>query len=94
MIPGREATLKLDARKSIRKKTKGTKSGINSTPKEKEATGPCKIIHCDNCQRDTRITLPAPGPAVRRKAAQAKAKKTPTPVEAPKQNSNASSKQP
>jgi hypothetical protein len=91
MIPGQEALLKLEARKNMRKKTKGKKSGTNSTPKDNKE-GPCKIIHCDNCQRDTKIALTAPGPAVRRKTAQNKVKKTPAPVEPPKQTSNANSK--
>ncbi|KAF4448302.1 hypothetical protein F53441_8277 [Fusarium austroafricanum] len=93
IIPGQEATLKLNARKSIRKKGKGSKSGGNPTPKPaQEAEGPCKIYHCDNCQRDTKIRLPAPGPAVRRKAVQSKVKKVSAPVELPKPTSNASSK--
>ncbi|KAM0253173.1 hypothetical protein ACHAP5_000643 [Fusarium lateritium] len=94
MIPGQEATLKIDARRSIRKKTKGAKSGTSSTPKNTPATeGPCKTFHCDNCQRDTKISLPAPGPAVRRKAVQAKVKKVSAPVvEQPKQTTNATSK--
>ncbi|KAJ4261512.1 hypothetical protein NW762_006937 [Fusarium torreyae] len=94
MIPGQEATLKIDARKSIRGKTKAAKSGGSSTPKPpSETQGPCKVFHCNNCQRDTDISLPAPGPAIRRKAAaQSKVKKASAPIEAPKQTSNASSK--
>ncbi|KAG8675600.1 hypothetical protein FPOAC2_01664 [Fusarium poae] len=91
MIPGQEAVLKLEARKNMRAKTKGKKSGISSTPKDNK-TGSCKILHCDNCQRDTKIVLSAPVPAARRKAAQNKVKKTSAPVEPPKQTSNASSK--
>ncbi|KAF9771050.1 hypothetical protein IL306_011327 [Fusarium sp. DS 682] len=93
MIPGQEATLKLDARKSIQKKTKGKKSGATLAPKRTQnPEGPCKVLHCDNCQRDTRTILAPPGPAVRRKTAQAKVKKVSVPVEQPKQTSNASSK--
>ncbi|KAM0349744.1 hypothetical protein ACHAPU_003573 [Fusarium lateritium] len=93
MIPGQEATLKLDMRRSVRKKTKGAKSGTNSTPKLTPAKeGFCKTFHCDNCQRDTKVPLSAPGPAVRRKTAQSKVKKASTPVEPPKQSTNASSK--
>ncbi|SCN73441.1 uncharacterized protein FFC1_01791 [Fusarium fujikuroi] len=94
MIPGQEATLKLDARKSLqRKKAKSKKPSGNSTPKATEdLQGPCKILHCDNCQRDTKIVMPPPGPAVRRKTAQSKVKKVSTPIEQPKQTSNASSK--
>ncbi|CZR35432.1 hypothetical protein FPRO06_01535 [Fusarium proliferatum] len=94
MIPGQEATLKLDARKSLqRKKAKSKKPSGNSAPKATEdLQGPCKILHCDNCQRDTRIVMPPPGPAVRRKTAQSKVKKVSTPIEQPKQTSNASSK--
>ncbi|KAF5719684.1 hypothetical protein FGLOB1_1056 [Fusarium globosum] len=94
MIPGQEATLKLDARKSLqRKKAKSKKPSGNSTLKATEDhQGPCKILHCDNCQRDTRIVMPPPGPAVRRKTAQSKVKKVSTPIEQPKQTSNASSK--
>ncbi|KAF5253177.1 hypothetical protein FANTH_1882 [Fusarium anthophilum] len=93
MIPGQEATLKLDARKILHRKAKGKKSSGNSTPKPTgDLQGPCKILHCDNCQRDTKIVLPPPGPAVRRKTAQSKVKKVSTPVEQPKQTSNASSK--
>ncbi|EWG50285.1 hypothetical protein FVEG_09551 [Fusarium verticillioides 7600] len=94
MIPGQEATLKLDARKSLqRRKAKSQKSSGNLTPKPTEdLQGPCKILHCDNCQRDTKIVMPHPGPAARRKTAQSKVKKISTPVEQPKQTSNASSK--
>lgn len=97
MIPGQEATLRIDARRSVRKRTKGAKAeaGVGSTPYHTPATeGPCKTFHCDNCQRDTKIPLPAPGPAVRRKkVAQSKAKKVSSaPVEQPKQTTNASSK--
>lgn len=93
IIPGQEATLKIDARRSIRKKTKGAKLGAGSTPKHTPATeGPCKTFHCDNCQRDTKIPLPAPGPAVRRRVAQSKVKKVSASVEQPKQTTNASSK--
>ncbi|KAF4973754.1 hypothetical protein FSARC_62 [Fusarium sarcochroum] len=94
MIPGQEATLKIDARKSLRRKTKGTKPSADSNTKPlSETEGPCKIFHCNNCQRDTKIPLPAPGPAVRRKAAaQSKVKKASAPIEAPKQTSNATSK--
>ncbi|KAF4494900.1 DUF866 domain [Fusarium agapanthi] len=93
MIPGQEATLKLDARKSRHRKAKSKKSSGNSTPKPTgDLQGPCKILHCDNCQRDTKIVMPPPGPAVRRKTAQSKVKKVSTPVEQPKQTSNASSK--
>jgi len=97
MIPGQGATLKLDPRKRIQKKTKGAKSGTYSTPRtNQEPKGPCKILHCNNCQRDTRISLPAPGPAVRRKTVQTKVNKTsapaPAPVEPAKPSTNASSK--
>ncbi|KAJ0155990.1 Uncharacterized protein HZ326_1754 [Fusarium oxysporum f. sp. albedinis] len=93
MIPGQEATLKLDARKSLHRKAKSKKSSGNSTPQPTEdLQGPCKILHCDNCQRDTKIVMPPPGPAVRRKTAQSKVKKVSTPVDQPKQTLNASSK--
>ncbi|WZH39416.1 uncharacterized protein QYS62_000335 [Fusarium acuminatum] len=94
IIPGQEATLRIDARRSIRKKTKGAKPGAGSTLKHTPATqGPCKNFHCDKCQRDTKIPLPAPGPAVRRKVVQSKVKKiSSAPVEQPKQTTNASSK--
>ncbi|RGP67989.1 hypothetical protein FLONG3_8324 [Fusarium longipes] len=91
MIPGKEAILKLQARKNMRAKTKGKKSGLKSTPKD-NTEAPFKTLHCDNCQRETKITLTAPGPAVRRKTAQNKVKKTSAPVEPSKQNSNATSK--
>ncbi|KAI6756578.1 hypothetical protein HG530_011176 [Fusarium avenaceum] len=65
MIPGQEATLKIDARRSTQKKTKGAKAGAGSTPKHTPSTErPCKTFHCDNCERDTKIPLPAPGPAL------------------------------
>jgi hypothetical protein len=93
MILGQEATLKLDARKSLQKKTKSKRSSGNSTPKPtQDPQGPCKILHCDNCQRDAKIVMPPPGPVVRRKTAQSKVKKVSAPVEQPKQTSNASSK--
>ncbi|KAF4343394.1 DUF866 domain protein [Fusarium beomiforme] len=93
MIPGQEASLKLDARKSIQKKIKGKKLGVTSAPKSTQnPEGPCKVLHCDNCQRDTKINIAPPGPAVRRKTAQAKVKKVSAPIEQPKQSSNASSK--
>lgn len=95
MIPGQEATLKIDARRSTQKKTKGAKAGAGSTPKHTPSTErPCKTFHCDNCERDTKIPLPAPGPAVRRKkVAQSKVKKVSSaPVEQPKQTTNANSK--
>ncbi|RGP72123.1 duf866 domain protein [Fusarium sporotrichioides] len=91
IIPGQDAMLKLEARRNIQNKKKGKKSVSNSAPKDNKE-GPCKILHCDNCQRDTKITLQAPGPAVRRKTAQSKVKKTSAPVEPPKQTSNASSR--
>ncbi|KAF4994583.1 hypothetical protein FGRMN_5698 [Fusarium graminum] len=93
LIPGQEATLRLDARRKARKKTKAAKSGASSIPKLAPAKEDfCKILHCDNCQRDTKIPLPTPGPAVRRKKAQSKVKKVSAPVETPKQSTNASSK--
>ncbi|VTT61910.1 unnamed protein product [Fusarium fujikuroi] len=80
-------------KKAKRKKAKSKKPSGNSTPKATEdLQGPCKILHCDNCQRDTKIVMPPPGPAVRRKTAQSKVKKVSTPIEQPKQTSNASSK--
>ncbi|KAF4950843.1 hypothetical protein FGADI_7883 [Fusarium gaditjirri] len=93
MIPGQEATLNLDARKSLQRKAKSKKSSGNSTPKAaQDLQGPCKILHCHSCQRDTKIPMPPPGPAVRRKTAQSRVKKVSAPVEQPKQTSNASSK--
>ncbi|KAF5715554.1 DUF866 domain-containing protein [Fusarium mundagurra] len=82
-----------DVQRQHGKKAKSKKSSGNLTPKAAEdLQGPCKILHCGNCQRDTRIVMPPPGPAVRRKTAQSKVKKVSTPVEQPKQTSNASSK--
>ncbi|KAJ4309371.1 hypothetical protein N0V84_011534 [Fusarium piperis] len=68
MIPGQGATLKVDARKAIRRKVEGAKS-TKSAPEVPEPSGPCKIFHCNSCQQDTKILLPPPGPATRRKAA-------------------------
>ncbi|KAF5022381.1 hypothetical protein F66182_5582 [Fusarium sp. NRRL 66182] len=94
MVPGQEATLKFDSRKNIRRKIKDKKSSNSSTPKlASEVGGPCKAFHCNNCHRDTRVSISAPGPAVRPKtAAQSKIKKVAAPLEASKPTSNASSK--
>ncbi|KAH7250500.1 hypothetical protein B0J15DRAFT_43788 [Fusarium solani] len=91
MIPGQGATLKVDARKAIRRKAEGAKS-TKSTPEVPQSSGPCKVFHCDSCQQDTKISLPPPGPATRRKAAiQSKVKK-PVAPEPLKPTANASSK--
>ncbi|KAM5357918.1 hypothetical protein ACJZ2D_015778 [Fusarium nematophilum] len=90
MIPGQGSTLKIDARKEIRRKVNGAKS--TTAKPAQEPAGPCKVFHCDSCQRDTKISLPPPGPAVRRKAAIPSKVKKPTPLEAAKPTANASSK--
>ncbi|KAI8724659.1 hypothetical protein NCS52_00035500 [Fusarium sp. LHS14.1] len=91
MIPGRGSTLKVDARKAIRRKAEGAKS-TESTPEISQPSGPCKVFHCNSCQQDTKISLPPPGPATRRKAAiQSKVKKAVAP-EPLKPTANASSK--
>ncbi|KAM0430503.1 hypothetical protein ACHAPT_005850 [Fusarium lateritium] len=93
MIPGQGATLKVDARKAIRRKVKGAKSSANSTPETSgEPVGPCKVFHCNSCQQDTKISLPPPGPAARRKAAMQSKVKKPVAAEPPKPTANASSK--
>ncbi|KAF4979712.1 hypothetical protein FZEAL_4140 [Fusarium zealandicum] len=94
MIPGQEATLKFGTRKDVPKKAKGAQPTTNSTPKlTQEPRGPCKTFHCNNCQQDTKIQLPPPGPAVRRKAVMASRVKKPTaPIETAKPTANASSK--
>ncbi|KAL2684809.1 hypothetical protein Neosp_005900 [[Neocosmospora] mangrovei] len=91
MIPGRGSTLKVDARKAIRRKAEGAKS-TKSTPEVSQPLGPFKVFHCNSCQQDTKISLPPPGPATRRKAAiQSKVKKAVAP-EPLKPTANASSK--
>ncbi|KAF5004633.1 hypothetical protein FDECE_8871 [Fusarium decemcellulare] len=93
-IPGEETSLRFDTRKNIRRKTKREKSTTISAPKlTQELQGPCKVFHCRNCYQDTKIPMPAPGPAIRHKAAKpSKVKKPATTLEAPKPTANATSK--
>ncbi|WAO83176.1 Hypothetical protein NCS54_00035800 [Fusarium falciforme] len=91
MIPGQGATLKVDARKAIRRKAEGAKS-TKSTPEVPQPSGPCKVFHCNSCQQETKISLPPPGPATRRKAATQSKVKKPVAPELLKPTANASSK--
>ncbi|KPM34118.1 hypothetical protein AK830_g12455 [Neonectria ditissima] len=89
-------TIKPKATKTSRRKTKGpasrsaTSTGSSTKPLKTSSTH--RILHCANCQRDTKIALPPPGPAVRVKAGAPARMKKPATADALKPTANASSK--
>ncbi|KAF7542653.1 hypothetical protein G7Z17_g11394 [Cylindrodendrum hubeiense] len=90
--------MKPETRKTSRRKTKGPTSrstaSVRSTglTKASKTTSKTRILHCANCQRDTKITLPSPGPAIRLKAKAPTKIKKPAAPDAPKPTANSSSK--
>lgn len=71
MIPGQSSTLKIESGRALRR-GHGRGSGNERNPasgKDRGSrSGPTKVFTCDHCHRETKITLPAPGPVSRRKS--------------------------
>ncbi|KAK7427516.1 hypothetical protein QQZ08_005958 [Neonectria magnoliae] len=90
-------TAKTKTSRASRRKTKGSTSrsaaiDTRSSSKSPKTTSKHRILHCVNCQRDTRITLPPPGPAIRPRTRAPASMKKPVAPDAPKPTANASSK--
>lgn len=88
MIPGHATELKLERRRTSRKKNKSRTGGAAASP-----TGSCKSLTCGHCRSITRVRLPTPEKATRSIAPE----KTKEPIsgigiEKPKPTANASSK--
>lgn len=88
---------KPETRKVLRRNTKGSAStaatgSSSGSTKSPKATSKTRTLHCVNCRRDTKITLPPPGPAVRLKAKAPARIKKPAAPDTSKPTANSSSK--
>ncbi|KHN98288.1 DUF866 domain protein [Metarhizium album ARSEF 1941] len=94
MIPGDKTVLKLEPRQTHRLQ-KQAASRKNQGQLEAASAGPTKSITCGHCSRVTKISLPAPEAATRRKTPRAPAANKTVPAEPQlrKMSANASSKQ-
>ena len=68
MVPGQHTQLSLEARKMKRKRKNDRKGPEPAPAPATAATGPQMLITCGHCSSDTRVALPAPGQAFRRKS--------------------------
>ncbi|KAM0248829.1 hypothetical protein ACHAQJ_009293 [Trichoderma viride] len=89
MIPGQGTELRLETLRTLRRKARP----LDKTAKPGSARERSKDFSCSFCARVTRIPLPAPEPATRRKAAKSKMQKPTNNAEIQKPaTANASSK--
>ncbi|OIW27498.1 hypothetical protein CONLIGDRAFT_434403 [Coniochaeta ligniaria NRRL 30616] len=93
MILGQNSTLKLENEKAPRSKRKHDASAIrkaHAVLKPGTHAGPIKVFTCENCDRYTRVQLPAPAPISRKKPSVVVMKTIETAKQPP--SANASSK--
>lgn len=91
-VHGQGSKMKLESRKRGTTTPKSKRSTSQAPATSGEAIDSCKTLHCEKCQRTTRIPMGPPGSAVRRKTKAPVIAKKETRSEAPKQTINASSK--
>ncbi|KAK1689749.1 hypothetical protein BDP55DRAFT_725178 [Colletotrichum godetiae] len=71
MVPGQGTTLKLETEKALKKKRRGvvkTQASKAKVEQKPQRSGTRKLFSCGKCSRTTKISFPAPPPAVRRRA--------------------------
>ncbi|KAK1474268.1 RNAse P Rpr2/Rpp21/SNM1 subunit domain-containing protein [Colletotrichum cuscutae] len=69
MVPGKGTTLKLETEKALKRKRRSVTTQASKTKLEpQQRSGTRKFFSCGKCSRVTKISFPAPPPAVRRRA--------------------------